>query len=472
MVHAIETITATLASQRAAFERQPRRPLDQRRADLRKLEAIVLDDPKAWIDAVSQDFGHRAATETQLLELSAVARAASGARRQLGRWMAPTRVATPPFAAPGRSLIRHEPKGVVGVVSPWNYPIQLSLMPLVAALSAGCRTMIKPSELTPATNALLAERLAARFPEDQVTVVEGGPEVAEAFCAQAFDHLFYTGSTAIGRKVAAAAAQTLTPLTLELGGKSPVLVDPDYPLKDLVHPLAWGRFLNAGQTCVAPDHVLSIGDGDRTRQVAEAVMAQAQVFYPDFCTNPDYTSIIADRHFQRLEAMVEEARAAGVVVLQPAHDPEAARRNHRFPPTVMIDPPKALQVMQEEIFGPILPVLTCRSIDDAVETVNASGRPLALYAFSKRGSWVDDVLDRTLSGGVTVNGTMLHLANENLPFGGVGSSGYGAYRGRRGFEEFSHARSVFATRGWHSTRLAAPPYGRLSQLISRLAVKL
>ncbi len=472
MVQTIETIAATLGSQRAAFQHQPRRALDLRREDLRKLEAVALDDAPAWIDAVSQDFGHRAATETHLLELSAVARAAREARRRLRRWMAPTPVSTPPFAAPGRSFIRHEPKGVVGVVSPWNYPIQLSLMPLVAALAAGCRTMIKPSELTPATNAVLVQKLAAHFSPDQVAIVEGGPEVAEAFCAQAFDHLFYTGSTAVGRKVARAAAETLTPVTLELGGKSPVLVDPDYPIDALVHPLAWGRFLNAGQTCVAPDYVFSVGDGGRTRRIAEAVIGQAEVFYPDFVNNPDYTSIIADRHFQRLEAMVEEARTAGVVVLQPAHDRDASRRSRKFPPTVLIDPPKTLRVMQEEIFGPILPVMTCRSVDDAIDTVNASGRPLALYAFSRHRPWVADALDRTLSGGVTVNGTMLHLANENLPFGGVGNSGYGAYRGRRGFEEFSHARSVFSTGRWHSTRLAAPPYGRLSRLISTLAVKL
>lgn len=472
MVQTPDTIAATLASQRAAFENQPRRPLNQRREDLRKLESMVLDDVQSWIDAVNQDFGHRAATETHLLELSAVARAARGARKQLRRWMVPARVSTPPFAAPGRSLIRHEPKGVVGVVSPWNYPIQLSLMPLVAALAAGCRVMIKPSELTPATNAILARKLAAHFPSDQVAIVDGGPDVAEAFCALAFDHLFYTGSTSVGRKVARAAAETLTPLTLELGGKSPVLVDPDYPIKDLVHPLTWGRYLNAGQTCVAPDYVLSVGDSGRTRQIAEAVIAQVQAFYPGFCTNPDYTSIIADRHYERLAAMVEQARAAGVVVLQPDHDPDTARRDRRFPPTVLIDPPQTLRVMQEEIFGPILPILTCPSVDEGINRVNASGRPLALYAFSKHRQWIANILDQTLSGGVTVNGTMLHLANENLPFGGVGSSGYGAYRGRRGFEEFSHARSVFATDGWHSTRLAAPPYGRLSRMISRFAVKL
>lgn len=472
MVQNAQTIAATLQGQRSAFQREPRRSLAQRREDLSRLEAMVLEDGALWAEAISQDFGHRAFTETQLLELSAVARAARSARKALGRWMAPRPVSTPAFAAPGRSFIRHEPKGVVGVVSPWNYPIQLSLMPLVAALAAGCRVMIKPSELTPRTNAMLAERLATRFPADQVAVVEGGPEIAEAFCAQPFDHLFYTGSTRIGRKVAHAAAENLTPLTLELGGKSPVIVDPDYPLDALVHPLTWGRFLNAGQTCVAPDYVLSVGPAERSRDIAEAVIRQAQDFYPDFWANDDYTAVIADGHFQRLEAMVEEARAAGVVVLQPGHDAAAARQSRKFPPTVLIDPPSHLRVIQEEIFGPILPVLTCTTVDEAIATVNAGGRPLALYVFSKRRNWADTVLDRTHSGGVTVNGTMLHLANDNLPFGGVGSSGYGAYRGRRGFEEFSHARSVLATGGWHSTRLAAPPYGRLARLISRLAVRM
>ena len=472
MIETVETITAVLQAQRAAFARQPRRSLDRRREDLRRLATMMLEDMPLWAEAVSADFGHRAATETQLLELSAVARAARSARRELGRWMAPRPVSTPMFAAPGRSSVRHEPKGVVGVVSPWNYPIQLALMPLVAALAAGCRVMIKPSELTPRTNAMLAERLAAIFPADQVAIIQGGPEIAEAFCAQPFDHLFYTGSTRVGRKVAQAAAHNLTPLTLELGGKSPVIVDADYAIDALVHPLTWGRFLNAGQTCVAPDHVLSVGDPARCRAIGEAVLRQAQTFYPDFVANPDYTAIIADSHFQRLEAMVEEARAAGVTVLQSAHDAAASRATRKFPPTVLIDPPLNLRVMQEEIFGPILPILTCPSVEAAIEQVNAGGHPLALYVFSKRSQLVADLLDRTLSGGVTVNGTMLHLANDNLPFGGVGASGYGAYRGRRGFEEFSHARSVLATGGWHSTRLAAPPYGRLSRLITRLAIKI
>lgn len=467
-----ETIETVLKAQRAAFALQPRRSLPERREDLRRLEAMVLTDAELWAEAVSADFGHRAFTETQLLELSAVARSARSARSALGRWMAPHTVATPMFVAPGRSMIRHDPKGVVGVVSPWNYPIQLALMPLVAALAAGCRVMIKPSELTPRTNALLAERLADIFPVDQVALVQGGPEVAEAFCAQPFDHLFYTGSARVGRKVAQAAAENLTPLTLELGGKSPVIVDADYAIDALVHPLTWGRFLNAGQTCVAPDYVLAIGDAQRTRAIGEAVITLAETFYPDLAANPDYTAIIADSHFQRLEAMVEEARAAGVTVLQAAHDPAAARAARKFPPTVLIDPPLHQRVMREEIFGPILPILTFRSVAAAIEQVNAAGHPLALYIFSEQRRLIADILDRTQSGGVTINGTMLHLANDNLPFGGVGASGYGAYRGRRGFEEFSHARSVFATGGWHSTRLAAPPYGRLSRLIARLTIKL
>lgn len=472
MVQTVETITAIFQAQKSAFARQPRRALDQRREDLRRLETMVLEDADLWAETVSADFGHRASLETQLLELSAVARAARSARRELRQWMRPRAVSTPMLAAPGRSTIRFDPKGVIGVVSPWNYPIQLSLMPLVAALAAGCRVMIKPSELTPRTNAMLAQRLAVHFPTDQVAIIEGGPDIAEAFCAQAFDHLFYTGSTRVGRKVAQAAAQNLTPLTLELGGKSPVFVDPDYGVDALAHPLTWGRFLNGGQTCVAPDYVLSIGDANRSRAIGDAVIAQAQAFYPDFAANPDYTAIIADNHFERLASMVEEARSAGVVVLQPAHDPAAARETSKFPPTVLIDPPLGLRVMREEIFGPILPILTCSSVEAAIEQVNAGGHPLALYVFSSSHHWVAKVLDNAPSGGVTINGTMLHLANDNLPFGGVGASGYGAYRGRRGFEEFSHARSVFATGRWHSTRLAAPPYGWISRLISQTAFKL
>lgn len=465
-------LDALLKAQRSAFHLAPRRSLKDRRADLRRVEDMVTDHAQAWCRAVSADFGHRAQIETEILELSVVARSARAMRGELGQWMRPRPVATPMLASPGSSSIRSEPKGVVGIVSPWNYPIQLALMPLLAALAAGCRVMIKPSELTPNTNRLMADLIAKAFPADQVSIIEGGPEVAEAFSALPFDHLMFTGSTRIGRKVATLAAQNMTPLTLELGGKSPVFVDPAYPLQDVVHPVAWGRFLNAGQTCVAPDYVLAIGGSARAQSIAQALIQQAEAFYPAPHENPDYSSIIADHHYRRLEALVAEARAAGATVLQAAHDPAMAKAARKFPPTVILDPPAHLAVMREEIFGPILPVLSMDGVETALAHVRSGGHPLALYVFSQKTAWVSHVLDHSQSGGVTVNGTMLHLANDNLPFGGVGESGYGAYRGRRGFEEFSHARSVFKTGKWHSTRLAAPPYGKLARKIADMALKL
>lgn len=470
-MHTPESIAAVLSAQRAAFAAQPRRPLSDRREDLLKIERLVSERQDEWIDAVSADFGHRSATETRLLELSPILRATHDARKNLGRWTRPEKIATPLIVQPGRSFIRREPKGVVGVVSPWNYPLQLALVPLATALAAGCRVMIKPSELTPRTNALMAARLAELFPQNQVAVIEGGPQTAQAFCAQPFDHLFYTGSGRVGRSVAAAAAANLTPVTLELGGKSPVVVDPAYPLADVVHPLTWGRFLNAGQTCIAPDYVLATGGADHAARIAEFVLAQITAFYPDFVANPDYSAIVAPSHYDRLEAMVEEARVAGAQVLQPAHDPATARASRKFPPTLVIDPPADSRLMKEEIFGPILPVVGAQGLDDALSRINAGDRPLALYVFSNNRAWTARVLDHTHSGGVTLNGTLLHLANENLPFGGVGASGYGAYHGRRGFEEFTHARAVFSAGRWHSTRLAAPPYGRLSDWISRMSAR-
>lgn len=465
----IARIEALIEAQRTAFVRQPRRPLADRRGDLQAIERLVLDNETAIADAIDADFGGRSRNETRLVEIAVTAQAARNARRHLGRWMAPKTVPTPPIAAPGRSVIRQEPKGVVGIVSPWNYPVQLTLVPLVAALAAGCRALIKPSELTPRTSALMARLLAEHFPTEQVAVVTGGAEVAEAFCAHRFDHLFYTGSTRVGRSVAEAAARHLSPVTLELGGKSPVIVDADVPLERVAHPIAWGRFLNAGQTCVAPDYVLATGG--RAEVLGQAVIRQAGQFYPDVGINDDYTAIVSDRHYARLNAMIGEARQRGVEVLQTPHDAAAAARSRRIPPTVLIDPPHDLAVMREEIFGPLLPVLSTTSIETACAHVNAGERPLALYVFCDDRRVVQQVLDSTHSGGVTVNATMLHLTNENLPFGGVGESGSGAYHGRRGFEEFSHARSVFEAGRWHASRLIAPPYGAVFRTIAGLALR-
>ncbi|WP_297802246.1 coniferyl aldehyde dehydrogenase [uncultured Brevundimonas sp.] len=468
----IDRMKDLLARQRSAFLSQPNRSLAERRADLKKIEAIMLDHRDAWCEAVSADFGHRAQIETLLLELSVVVRGTKDMRHKLGRWMKPERVPTPLMAQPGRSYVRRDPKGVVGIVSPWNYPVQLALLPLATALAAGNRTIIKPSELTPKTNALMADLLAAHFPADQVAVIEGGPDLAEAFCALPFDHLFYTGSTRVGRSVAAAAGNNLVPVTLELGGKSPAIVTADYPVEDAAHAIAWGRFLNAGQTCVAVDNVLAIGTPERARAIGQAVADKVAAFYPDFATNPDYSSVIAGQHFARLEAMVEEARQAGVEIIQPPHDANAVRSSRKFPPTVMINPPDDLRVMREEIFGPVLPVIAKPDLQAATDHVNAHERPLALYVFSNASREIEQVLDNTHSGGVTVNGALLHVANDQLPFGGNGPSGQGAYHGKFGFDELTHARAVFRTRRWHSTRLVAPPYGKLAKKITETALKL
>ena len=458
-----------IEAQQAAFAQAPRRALADRRRDLAIVEAMVLEYEDAIAEAIDADFGGRSRNETRLLEIAVTAQAARHARKNLSRWMKVRTVPTPSTAAPGRSLIRHEPKGVVGIVAPWNYPVQLSLVPLVAALAAGCRALIKPSELTPRTSELMARLLAERFPADQVAVVTGGADVAEVFCSQRFDHLFYTGSTRIGRSVGQAAARNLTPVTLELGGKSPVIVDASIPLDRVAHPLAWGRFLNAGQTCVAPDYVLV--QGNRAEALGQAVIRQAGVFYPDFASNPDYTAIVSDRHHARLTAMIDEARHRGVQVLQVPHDAASLAGNRRIAPTVMIDPPADLAVMREEIFGPLLPVLNSPSMAAACAHVDAGERPLALYVFSDDRAIVRQVLDSTLSGGVSVNTTMVHLSNEHLPFGGVGESGSGAYHGQRGFEEFSHARSVFEAGRWHSSRLIAPPYGAVFRFAAAIALK-
>lgn len=461
-----------LARQRAAFLAEPNRSLKARREDLKKIEAITLDNQQAWVEAVSADFGHRNALETRLLELSVVARGIKDMRHKLAGWMKPQKVSTPLMSMPGRSYVRPDPKGVVGIVSPWNYPVQLALLPLATALAAGNRVMLKPSELTPNTSALMSKLLAEIFPAERVSVLEGGPDLAEAFCALPFDHIFYTGSTRVGRSVAAAAGNNLVPVTLELGGKSPALVSPDYSIDDAAHAIAWGRFLNAGQTCVAVDHVMAIGDAERARTIGHAVAQKAETFYPDFADNPDYTTVIAGQHFARLESMVEEARAAGAEILQPAHDPDAVRATRKFPPTVVINPPENLRLMREEIFGPVLPVLSKPSFDAAIDTVNAGDRPLALYVFSDKSSEIEHVLDHTHSGGVTINNAMLHVANDALPFGGNGPSGQGAYHGKFGFDELTHQRAVFRVGRWHTTRLVAPPYGKRAKSITDLALKL
>ncbi|MCC5994986.1 MAG: aldehyde dehydrogenase family protein [Oceanicaulis sp.] len=463
---AIARMQAVFSAQKAAFEAERHRPVPERKADLKKLEAMVKARADDFAAAIDADFGRRSKAETAVAEAGFVIATAKHARKHLDRWAASKRKPVPPTMAPGKAYVRREPKGVAGIVSPWNYAMQLALAPLAAALAAGCRAMIKPSEFTPRTAELLQEVLAGLYAEDHVAVIPGGPDLAQAFCAQPFDHLFYTGSTPVGRLVAQAAAANLTPVTLELGGKSPAVIASDFSLDEAAKTIAWGKYFNAGQTCVAPDYALVPRGGQR--KFAEAVMREANAMWPDVADNGDYTAIVSEKHHARLSAMVEEARQAGADVLQADFDPEKAGNTRIFPPTVVVDPPLDSALMREEIFGPVLPVLGHDGMEDAARFVNERDRPLALYVYAKSKPIARRFLARTMSGGAAVNVPMLHLSVEDLPFGGVGASGQGAYHGEAGFLTFTHERSVFEAPVWHPSRLVFPPYGRMFEFFKKL----
>jgi coniferyl-aldehyde dehydrogenase len=438
-----------------------------RRDRLERLRAVVAGNEAAFARAISDDFGIRSRTETELLEIVPTMSAIRHARRNVAGWMRPERRRVDPLFQPASAWVRYEPLGVIGIISPWNYPLQLAVSPLVDALAAGNRAMVKPSELTPAFSELLRRSIAERFDEAEVAVVTGGVEVGQAFADLPFDHLLFTGSTAIGRKVYQAAAANLVPVTLELGGKSPVVVCPDYDLAKAARSVAFGKFVNAGQTCIAPDYVL-VPQG-KEREFADAVMAQARRAYPAIAGNDDYSGLIAERHRRRLADAIDTARAAGATIL--AHEDEGARAAGKIGPTVILDAPENSLFLTEEIFGPVLPVLPYRDLDEAVAFIAARERPLALYCFSNRGRHREHVLNGVLSGGVTLNGTLLHVAQEGLPFGGIGASGIGAYHGREGFKRFSHARAVHKVGFVNVFEKLGPPWGKLAAALGKRLAK-
>jgi coniferyl-aldehyde dehydrogenase len=452
------------ALQRAAVAEQGAPPHGERIAALAALHGLIKTHRRVLVETVSADFGNRAAAETELGELMPLINGIRHVRRNLARWMKPQRRKAGFAFRPASARVVHQPLGVVGVLAPWNYPLYLTLGPLVDALAAGNRVMLKPSELTPRTAQLLKTLLGELFAEDRVAVVTGGPEVAAQFSALGFDHLLFTGSTRIGRQVMAAAAATLTPVTLELGGKSPVVLCRDYPLKKAARAIAIGKFFNAGQTCVAPDYALV--PADLADVFAEAVIEAAAELYPTIAGNPDYSSIIADRHYRRLMGMIEEARQGGARLVQRPDDRAASER--KIPPAVLLGARADSAVLREEIFGPILPILTYDDLDHAIRLINARPKPLALYCFSTDAAKVEGVLQRTSSGGATINGTLLHAAQEDLPFGGIGESGMGAYHGRDGFQRLSHARAVLELGRFTLSDRIAAPYGRLTRIATRL----
>ena len=453
-----ESLQEIFERQQAAQQADPYPDLAVRRRRLAALEALVADNLERIAQAINLDFSRRPERETRLLEGFPALAGIRHARRHVAKWMRPRRRVASRWLLPGRSLLLPQPLGVVGIVSPWNYPLLLTVAPLAAALAAGNRAMLKLSEVTPLTAAELAALLAKYFREDEVAAVQGDGATGAAFSRLPFGHLLFTGAGRIGREVMHAAADHLTPVTLELGGKSPAIVAPGYPFGHAAERITLGKCMNAGQTCVAPDYLM-VPEGSEHAMV-DALRAATDRLYPGLPLNKDYAHLVSLRHFERLAAMLEEARAAGAEIVPLSSSmaaPDAERR--RFPPYAILNPPAALRLMRDEIFGPLLPVLGYRDLDQAVEFVNARERPLALYLFDRDARRVNRLLERTLSGGVTVNDVFLHVAEESLPFGGVGASGMGAYHGRAGFETFSKLRPVFLQSRWASTWMLNPPYG-------------
>jgi coniferyl-aldehyde dehydrogenase len=389
------------------------------------------------------------------------------ARKHVRQWMKPEpRKLDFPFGPLGcRARIEYVPKGVMGILSPWNFPVFLVFLPLSGALAAGNRAMVKPSEHTPATAELLTELIGRTFDETEVVVCTGGPEVGEAFSALPFDHLLFTGGTAIGRLVMRAAADNLVPVTLELGGKSPVVVGRSANLERTAQKVALGKLLNAGQICIAPDYAFV--PSEKVEEFVTALEGQVRSLYPSLKDNPEYTSVINENHYARLSAAVDEAKESGAEVreINPADEDLVDDPLRKLIPTVVIEPDDSLQLMQEEIFGPVLPVKGYRSIDEVISYVNERPRPLCLYYFGADAEERSRVLSRTTSGGVTVNDVLIHALIEQLPFGGIGASGMGVYRGIDGFRSFSHPRAVFTSPKLNLWKLMGlqPPYGKALQ---------
>ncbi len=456
----ITELSTTLARLRTSW--QSRRPdYAQRREDLQRLRDALKRRLEEMAETIASDFGHRSRHESLIADGMTVLNEIDHLRSHLRKWMKPKRVGVGWRFWPASAEIRPEPVGVVGVIAPWNYPVNLALIPLATAIAAGNHVYLKPSEHTPNTTGFLRSLLAEVFPADRVAVATGGAEVAGAFAALPFDHLVFTGSTAVGRKVMAAAAPHLTPLTLELGGKSPAIVCADFPLEQAAARLATGKWFNGGQTCIAPDYVLI--DEGRAPALAEALREQVRARYGTLADSSDYTRIINDGQYARLQDYLDDARALGLRVLPLADNGDAQQR--LFPPTVVLEPGEDAKVMQEEIFGPILPIKSYRNLDEAIAYVNAHDRPLSLYPFSHDRDSVEKILRSTLAGGVTVNDTVLHFGINNLPFGGIGPSGMGAYHGRAGFDAFSKALPIL----WQSRRAGSdmlkPPYSKVARFI-------
>jgi len=431
---------------------------------------IVIGHKDAIAEALREDFGHRSVQASLFTDAAGAIGPLKHAKAHVKTWMKREKRKVSPailglFGA--KAYVDYQPKGVVGVISPWNFPVNLTFTPLAGIFAAGNRVMIKPSEFTPRTSELMERMFSSAFDETEVAVFNGGPEVGAAFSKLAFDHLLFTGATSIAYHVQRAAAENLVPTTLELGGKSPVIVSKTADMALTAKRVMMGKTLNAGQICLAPDYVMV--PKDKAAEFVGAVTSAVNTMFPTIKENPDYTSVINQRHYDRLMGYLDDARAKGaeIVEINPAKENFTQQPFHKIPPTLVLNPTDDMKIMKEEIFGPLLPVKTYENVEEAIGYVNDHDRPLGLYYFGSDAAEQDKVLTRTTSGGVSVNDTIMHVSMEDLPFGGVGPSGMGSYHGIDGFRTFSHAKAVFKQVNSDITAMMRPPYGpKFAKMIS------
>lgn len=470
-----DAMLAMLAKQRSAFTAARPEPLSVRHDRLERCARILLDHGEDLARAMSADFGHRSHEQSMLTDIMPALSMVRYSQKRMKAWSKPEKrhVAFPLGLLGARAEVRYEPKGVIGIVAPWNFPVGLTLAPLAQAFAAGNRALLKPSEFTEATSVLMAELFDRFFAAEEVAVVQGGPQAGQDFCSLPFDHLLFTGATSVGRHVLHAAADNLVPVTLELGGKSPTVLGRSADLAKAAERIALGKMMNAGQICLAPDYML-VPD-DMEEQAIDAVSASVARMYPALLANDDYTSVINRRHRDRLTGLVDDAVAKGAqaVVVNPGGENFAGSNGNKLPLTILRNVNDDMTVMQGEIFGPVLPVKTYRAIDQAIDYINAHDRPLGLYYFGEDASEREKVLNRTISGGVTVNDVIFHVSADDLPFGGIGPSGMGSYHGVEGFRSFSHARAVYRQPRLDVAKLAGlkPPYGAATARTLKMQLK-
>jgi len=466
---------AILEMQRRAFIDARPETLSVRRDRIKRAIALLVDHADALCAAMSDDFGNRSISQSMMTDIVGSVNFGKYCLKHMGKWARPEKrkMQFPLGLLGAKAQVRYQPKGVIGIMAPWNFPVQLSFNPLMQILAAGNRAMIKPSEFTEATSELMAKLMGQYFHPSEVAVITGGPAAAQAFSSLQLDHLVFTGSTATGRKVMEAAGRNLVPVTLELGGKSPVIVGRSADISKAGERIALGKMMNAGQICLAPDYLMVPEENEDA--VIEGVRRGVHKMYPALLDNDDYASVVTDQHFDRLQAMIDDARSKGaqVIEINPAKEDFSGTNARKMPLTILRGVTQDMQAMREEIFGPVLPVMRYKAVDEAIDYINDHDHPLGLYYFGADVDEQERVLKRTVSGGVTINDVIFHVSMDDLPFGGAGPSGIGAYHGPEGFRQFSHARSVYTQPGLDIAALAGikPPYGKKTAAVIAAQLK-